>query len=59
MIKGKIPRRPKRTDPNQKLLEEIYFVAAEGVIKMEHFSALNRILSLTEKFPRIISKDPK
>jgi hypothetical protein len=59
MIKGKIPRRPKRIDPNQKLLEEIYFVAAVGVIKMEHFSALSRILSLTEKFPRKISKDPK
>lgn len=59
MIKGKIPRRPKRIDPNHELLEEIYFVAAEGVIKMEHLSALSRILSLTEKFPRIISKDSK
>jgi hypothetical protein len=59
MIKGKIPRRPKRIDPNHELLEEIYFVAAEGVIKREHLSALHRILYLTAKFPRIISKENK
>jgi hypothetical protein len=42
---------PKKTESeNDKLLQEIYWIAAKGVMSMDYPKALEKILILTDKF---------
>lgn len=45
--------RPKKEDENAKILKEIYWIASNGFIKREPVEALDKIITLTDKFALI------